>query len=301
MGRLALAQHGVVTLGQLEALGFSGRTVQQRERARRLHRIHQGTYSLLPGPVTVRAKFMAAVLASGPEAVLSHRSAAYLWGLVDDWEEPIHVTAPHRRGRSPGSVAAHRDGSLLPTDKTLRFGIPCTSLARTLLDYAGLAQEWELQKAVAQAEILRLLHMPTLRALLKRCRRRRGVARLRLLLDAIDPQAKRARSELERLFLGMCSRHDLPKPEVNVWLTAADGKRYQADFLWRDARLIVEADSRRFHDTHSAFVKDRKREQQLQLARWRVSRCTWEQVERESRLLAITIHGLLDLTSEHAG
>jgi hypothetical protein len=238
---------------------------------------------------------MAGVLACGPEAVLSHRSAAYLWGLVKDWEEPIDVTAPRRRGRSPGGVAAHRDSSLIGADKIIRFGVPCTSPARTLVDFAGVAQDWELQKAVAEAEVLRLLHMPTLRALLKRCRRRRGVARLRLALDAIHPQTKRARSELELLFLRMCARHELPSPEVNVWLSAADGKRYQADFLWRDAGLIVEADSRRFHDTHSAFVGDRKREQQLQLARWRVSRCTWEQVEREPRSLAATIRGLLDL------
>jgi predicted transcriptional regulator of viral defense system len=294
VGRLALSQYGLVTLGQLEGLGFSRRAIQQRERAGRLHRIHQGVYSLTPGAMTERGLFMAGVLACGPDAVLSHRSAAYLWGLVDEWEVPIDVTAPNRRGRSPGGVAAHRDGSLLPVDKTIRFGIPCTSLARTLLDYAAVAPEWELRKVVAQAEVLRLLDRPAMRALLKRCRRRRGVARLGLILDTIHPQTKRTRSELERLFLSMCAKAaDVPEPEVNVWLSGADGKRYQADFLWRDERLIVEADSRRFHDTDSAFVKDRKREQQLQLVGWRVSRCTWEEAEQEPRRLALTIQGLL--------
>jgi predicted transcriptional regulator of viral defense system len=288
-----MSQSGVVTLGQLEGLGFSRRAVQQRERAGRLHRVHQGIYSLTPGAMMERGAFMAAVLACGPDAVLSHRSAAYLWGLVDEWDLPIDVTAPNRRGRSPVGVAAHRDGSLRPVDKTVRFGIPCTSLARTLLDHAGVAQEWEVRRAVAQAEVLRLLHRPTMWALLKRCRRRRGVARLRLVLDTVHPQTKRTRSELERLFLVMCTKGRVPEPEVNVWISAADGKRYQADFLWWDDRLIIEADSRRFHDTDSAFVKDRKREQQLQLARWRVSRCTWEQVEQEPRVLAVTIRGLL--------
>jgi very-short-patch-repair endonuclease len=243
--------------------------------------------------MTQRGKFMAAVLACGPDAVLSHRSAAYLWGLVDSWEEPIDVTAPNRRGRSPEGVAAHRDGSLQPIDKTVVHGVPCTTVARTVLDFAGVAQEWEVRRVVAQAEVLGILDKPKLRALLKRSRRRRGVARLRLILDTIHPQTKRTKSELERLFLEMCAKRDLPEPEVNVWLPTPDGKRYQADFLWRDSKLIVEADSRRFHDTDSAFVSDRKRRQQLELAGWRVSQCTWEEVEREPRRLALTVQALI--------
>ncbi len=237
---------------------------------------------------------MAAVLACGPDAVLSHRSAAYLWGMVETWEEPIDVTAPRRRGRSPREVAAHRDGSLQPIDKTIRYGIPCTTVARTLLDFAAVAPEWEVRKAVAEAEVLRILDKPRLRALLKRSRRRRGVARLRLILDTIHPQTSRTRSELERLFLELCASKGVPDPEVNVWLPAPDGRRYQADFLWRHNRLIIEADSRRFHDTDSAFVANRKRQQQLELAGWRVSSCTWEEVEREPRRLALTVQGLLD-------
>jgi Protein of unknown function (DUF559) len=236
---------------------------------------------------------MAAVVACGPDAVLSHRSAAYLWGLVEDWDEPIDVTAPNRRGRSPDGVAAHRDRSLQPIDKTTHHGVPCTTVARTILDFAAVEPEWKVRKAVAQAEVLQILDQSKLRALLKRSRRRRGVARLRLILDSIHPQTKRTRSELERLFLEMCAKRDIAEPEVNVWLLAADGRRYQADFLWRDQKLIVEADSRRFHDTDSAFVDDRKRQQQLELAGWRVTRCTWEEVEQEPRRLALTVRGLI--------
>jgi predicted transcriptional regulator of viral defense system len=293
LGRLAVAQNGVVTLGQLEELGLTEDAIVKRVARGRLHRIHQRVYSLTPGVMTERGKFMAAVLACGPGAVLSHRSAAYLWGLVDSWEEPIDVTAPNRRGRSPDGVAAHRDGSLQPIDKTSLYGIPCTGVARTLLDFAGAAPDWEVRKAVAQAEVLQVLDKSKLRALLRRSRRRRGVARLRLILDTIHPQTKRTRSELERLFLELCANHKVPEPEVNVWLPAPNGRRYQADFLWRDHRFIVEADSRRFHDTDSAFVADRKRQQQLELAGWRVSRCTWEEVEREPRRLALTVNGLL--------
>jgi hypothetical protein len=225
--------------------------------------------------------------------VLSHRSAAYLWGLVDSWEEPIDVTAPNRRGRSPEGVAAHRDGSLQPIDKTTVHGIPCTTVARTILDFVGVEPEWKARKVVAEAEVLEILDKSKLRELLKRSRRRRGVARLRVILDTIHPQTKRTRSELERLFLEMCVKRSVPEPEINIWLPAPDGKRYQADFLWRGAHLIMEADSRRFHDTDSAFVSDRKRRQQLELAGWRVSQCTWEEVEREPRRLAQTVKGLL--------
>jgi very-short-patch-repair endonuclease len=121
---------------------------------------------------------------------------------------------------------------------------------------------------------------------------RRGVAKLRRLLEEIHPETKRTRSELERMFLGMCSRAGLPSPEVNVPLQVDRG-RLEADFLWRDAGLIVEADSRQFHDTDSAFLNDRRREQRLQLAGWRVSHCTWEQVEFEPTRLAQTIRLLL--------
>jgi predicted transcriptional regulator of viral defense system len=293
IARVCHGQHGLITLEQLEAHGLSVQAVHERLLAGRLHRIHQTVYSLTPQVMTQRGKFMAAVLACGPDAVLSHRSAAYLWGLVDSWEAPIDVTAPNRRGRCPDGVAAHRDGSLQPIDKTTLYGIPCTTVARTILDFAAVEPDWRLRKAVAQAEVLRILDKAKSRALLKRSCRRRGVARLRLVLDTIHPQTKRTRSELERLFLGMCEKGSVPEPEVNVWLPTPDGKRYQADFLWRDQGIIVEADSRRFHDTDTAFVEDRKRQQQLELAGWRVSRCTWEEVEREPRRLAVTVKGLI--------
>lgn len=296
-GEIALIchrQHGLITLAQLEANGLTPQTIHERVSAGRLHRIHQRVYSLTPGVMTERAKFMAAVLACGPDAVLSHRSAAYLWGLIDEFTEPIDVTAPSRRGRSPAGVAAHRDGSLQPIDRTILHGVPCTSLARTLLDFAGTAPEWELRRAVGQAEVLHLLDRRQMGALLRRGRRRRGVARLRLVFDTIHPQTRRTRSELERLFLAMCVAAGLPQPRVNVWVDAPGGSPLQADFLWRDAGLIVEADGREFHDTGTAFERDREREQRLQLAGWRVSRCTWSQVERESRRLAITIRALID-------
>ncbi len=165
-------------------------------------------------------------------------------------------------------------------------------MARALLDFAGVAPVWELRQVIGEAEVRRLLNHAEVRRLIKRHPGRRGVARLRMVLDEIHPQTKRTRSEMERLFLGMCTRAGLSQPEVNVWLDVGDG-RFQADFLWRPARLIMEADSRLFHDTGSAFLNDRRREQRLQLGGWRVSHCTWHEIEHEPRRLAETIRGLL--------
>jgi very-short-patch-repair endonuclease len=235
---------------------------------------------------------MAAVLACGPGAVLSHRSAAALWGIRENRRASIDVTAPNRRGRVPKGIDAHRDGSLASVDRTTLNGIPCTSAARTLLDIASVVPVWELRRAIAEAEVLRLLDFSAVRALIRRSRGRRGVARLRLLLEELDPATKRTRSELERRFLRMCTRAGLPRPEVNVSLDVGAGC-LEADFLWRDAGLIVEADSHRYHDTTSAFERDRRRDQRLQLAGWRVTRCTWAQVEHEPRALVKTIRCFL--------
>jgi very-short-patch-repair endonuclease len=128
---------------------------------------------------------------------------------------------------------------------------------------------------------------------LRRGRRRRGVARLRLIIDTLHPQTRRTRSELERRFLVLCETTGLPEPEVNVWLDVPGGGPLQADFVWRDARLIAETDGRRYHDTASARERDPRRAQRFELAGWRVSRCTRSQIEREPNQLATTVRGLL--------
>jgi very-short-patch-repair endonuclease len=280
------------------ALGLSERAIHQRVAAGRLHRVHQRVYSLEPELRGEKARFMAAVLACGPDAILSHRSAGELWEILAPEhreDAPIHVLAPNRRGRAPAGIVAHRDGSLAPGDRTVLHGIPCATVPRLLLDFAAEATIGELRRAVAQAEVRRSLRHPLARAVIRRNRGRRGVARYRLVLDGIHPDVKRTRSQLEVMFLLMCEAASLPRPEVNTRLRVAGGRRLEVDFLWRDARLVMEADSRRFHDTDSAFLTDRQREQALQLAGWRVSHCTWEQVEREPPRLAEVVRGLISL------
>jgi hypothetical protein len=243
---------------------------------------------------------MAAVLACGPSAVLSHRSAAALWGLRADDRTSIDVTAPNRRGRVPARIDAHRHNSLRPQDRTSVRGIPCTNVSRTLLDLAGVAAVHQLRSAISEAEVLGLFDSAAVQELMRCSRGRRGVARLRLLVSELDPQTASTRSELERRFLALCERVGLPPPEVNVPLEVA-GVSLTPDFLWRDARLVVEADGRKYHDTGTAFERDRRRDQRLMLAGWQVIRCTWRQVVDEPTDLARTLRKLLALQLRPTG
>lgn len=258
----------------------------------RLHRVHQGVYAVGHPLLTQRGRWMAAVLACGPEAVLSHRSAAALWELRQDGRGTVDVTAPGRRGRGPAGIDAHRFGSLRAADRASVAGIPCTSVPRTLLDLAAVATPRELGNAITRAEVLRLFDLAALREAIERARRRRGVARLRRAIASHDSNFELARGELERRFLSLCKRAELPRPEVNAPLVI-EGISIEADFLWRQARLVVEADGRKFHGTAGAFESDRRRDQQLVLAGWRAIRCTWRQIADEEAQLARTLRALI--------
>jgi very-short-patch-repair endonuclease len=235
---------------------------------------------------------MAAVLACGPGAVISHRSAVELWKLRDARRAPIDVTAPNRRGRIPSGIRSHRDDRMTTAERTEVFGIPCVSVSRALLDFAAVAPIWELRRAVSEAEVLGILDHTEVRRAVRRHRGRRGVARLRMVMDEIRPETKRTRSEMEREFLRLCERAGLPTPKVNMPMRVG-GRTQKPDFLWPSAGLIVEADSRTFHDTDSAFQVDRRREQRFQLAGWDVAHCTWEQIFQEPTALARTVRALL--------
>ncbi|MGB7589584.1 MAG: type IV toxin-antitoxin system AbiEi family antitoxin domain-containing protein [Solirubrobacterales bacterium] len=297
---MAERQHGVVSLDQMHAAGLTSTAVRQRARAGRLHRVHQGVYAVGHPLLSAEGRWMAAVLACGPGAVLSHRSAAALWGLRHTSRSLVDVTAPHRRGRAPEGIAAHRDGSLRAPDRTVVRGIPCTSLARTLLDLAGVVDVRELRSLITEAEVLHLFDLTALQEVMDRNRGRRGIARLRLVISEFDPRVELTRQELERRFLALCDRAGLPTPEINAPLEL-DGGNLIPDFLWREAGLIVETDGRQFHDTASAFERDRLRDQRLTLAGWRVIRCTWRQVVGEPAELARTVRTLLTQLTAHPG
>ena len=281
----------MVGLWQMEDLGLHVKAVDKRVAAGRLHRVHQGAYAVGHPLLSHRGHLMAAVLACGPGTVLSHRSAAYLHGILEDSRDRVDVIAPNRRGRSPDGIAAHRDGTLTPADQVVIDGIPCTSLARTLLDLAATQSPSTLRYAVTQAEVEKVFDLAEVVELLKRSKGRRGVARLRLAIELHDPQEQEARFELEKRLLRLFKRAALPRFEVNGHLVV-DGISIMPDFLWRDAHLIVEADSRRVHGTATAFEKDRLRDQRLALAGWTVIHATWHQVTHEPERLLQTLRTL---------
>jgi very-short-patch-repair endonuclease len=181
---------------------------------------------------------------------------------------------------------------LVSADRAVIDGIPCTSLARTLLDIAATASRETLRYAINQAEVERVFDLAEVVELLKRSKGRRGVARLRLGIEHHDPQETEARLELEKKLLRLFKRGKLDPPEVNGHLLV-EGVSLMPDFIWRDARLIVEADSRRVHGTATAFERDRERDQRLAAAGWTVIRVTWRQAIQEPERLLKTLRALL--------
>ncbi len=222
---------------------------------------------------------MAAVLACGHGARLSHVSAAVLHEVLSSAGSRIDVTIPrHTTLRRPG-IRVHRSMRLDRDDIACKKEIPCTSIARTLLDLAAVVPRGVVERACEQAELKRLVDWSAMEALLTRAAGRRGVCNLRAVLG--QPAATGVtRSELERRFLAVCRRAGLPSPASNEWLTVR-GEEIQVDFVWHGARLIVETDGFRTHGTRQAFRRDRSRDRLLSLAGWRVARFTLDEVTAE--------------------
>jgi very-short-patch-repair endonuclease len=233
---------------------------------------------------------MAAVLAYGPEAVLSHRSAAFLWGIVRSARTTIEVTAARKRSPQPG--IALRRSRLCADEITLQDGIPVTSVPRTLFDLAGVLPRDRLERAIEQAEVRQFADPLSLPDLLARHRGRRGAATLRAILADADTKPAATRSDLEDAFLAFLDRHSLPRPQVNVGIEVG-GRWVECDCIWRAHRLIVELDGRATHDTRAAFERDRARDRALNVAGWRVVRVTWRHLHADERQLAQDLRDLL--------
>jgi very-short-patch-repair endonuclease len=285
VARLAAQQHGVVSTRQLQALGLGRNAVGGRLRSGRLHRVHRGVYAVGHRGISQEGRCMAAVLACGSgmiavhattvldqwAAVVSHRSAASLWGLLPDGEGSVDVSilGPGGRRKRAG-IRLHRSLSLSPASATLHRAVPVTTPARTISDLRRSARDrrcavsaGDLRRAIRQAEVLGL---------------------------PIGSEAvgDRTRSELERTFLRLCRGHRLPRPEVNVRIGP-----FIVDFLWRDRMLIVETDGYRFHRGHSAFEHDRDRDLALRTLGYEVIRLSQRQVVEEPQQVADALQELL--------
>jgi Protein of unknown function (DUF559)/Transcriptional regulator, AbiEi antitoxin len=296
ISRLAERQHGVVSLPQLLSLGLSSRAVRDRVAVGRLTRLHRAVYAVGHGRLTKRGHWMAAVLAYGPTARLSHRSAAGLEGIRPDNRAKTDVTVPSRSARSRPGIDVHASTTLTEADVTIIDGIPCTTLPRTLLDLAEVVDERAVERAIGQAEVLRKFDLRAVNEVLSRAVGRRGAAVLRQVLAEYAGPTLTDR-ELEERFFALCRSAALPKPAVNEWITLDAGIAYKADFLWRAERLIVETDGWGSHGTRRAFENDRRRDRRLSVAGWTVVRFTWRDVEREPGDVTETLASLWEARS----
>jgi very-short-patch-repair endonuclease len=288
---LARRQHGVVERGQLMEVGVGDGAISARLRSGRLHRVHAGIYAVGHSLLTPLGRWMAAVLASGPDAVLSHRSAAALWGIRPSPHAIVDVTLPHK-GRSWDGVRRHHKP--LPADEVgVEEGIPVTSVPRTVLDVAAQAPEQVVEAMLREVEYRRLWDRLSLWDLLRRYPGRRGTRKVRLALERLEElPAGRFRSPLEERFLPFLRRHQLPAPRFNDWILLGE-KRFQVDCHWPDTRHIVELDGWSAHGTRSAFREDRARDRALRVAGYSVTRIVWAQLEDEPQAIAADLRSLL--------
>jgi hypothetical protein len=293
IARIAAGQHGVVSLDQLRGLGLSASGVRSRVAAGRLHRIHRAVFAVGAPLLATQGRWLAAVMSCGPGSVLSHVSAAALWGFRPTSRGVIDVTKRGRAGRRRSGIHLHRARGLQPEDVTVVQAVPCTSVGRTLLDLAEVVGRRGTQRALDQAEVLRVLDVRALEDLLGRSPGRAGTALLRAVLADRDPGRALTRSELEEAFLGICRRSGISEPEVNGRVVTPGGA-LEVDFVWRAKGLIVETDGHQTHGTRSAFERDRWRDQQLALAGWRAVRFTWRQLSDAPGDVAGTVRALLE-------
>ena len=220
---------------------------------------------------------MAAVLAGGADAVLSHSSAAAAWELRPIGAGAIHVTIPGDRGRERrAGIRVHRSQTLTPADTTVHRGIPITTPLRTLIDIAATLKGRPLEQALDRAEQLHLVDFAELR--------HARSPSLRAVLSRYTAGSTLTRSNLEERFLQLCDDHGLPRPETN---TRIEG--IEVDFVWRDKRLIVEVDGYEYHRSPAAFERDRERDVILTVAGWRVMRFTHAQIIRRPAWVAAAI------------
>ena len=274
----ARVQHTMVARRDLLAEGFGPDAIDFRLRRARLHRVFTAVYSVVPGRPAQEGWWMAAVLAAGPGAVLSHRAAAALYGM-----RPFggcEVTVPGDR-RPGGGIVVHR--ACLDRDEiTTRDGIPVTGVSRTLLDLAAQVPYEHLRRAARRAEQQRLADAVSLAELSARHPRRRGSANVRRLLA-------------DQTLTADTRSHRLPPPETNVLVEGLT-----VDALWREAGLVVELDSLAFHGDRAAFDSDRLRDRLLQREGWRSVRLTKRHLTRESRRTAQDLLAVLGRPSSRS-
>jgi very-short-patch-repair endonuclease len=272
---MAERQHGVVSIRQLIGpLGYSQGAVSRAAASGRLHRLHRGVYAVGYRKLSTHGHCLAATLACGPDALLSHLSAAWLWGISNRSPAPFHVTGPVRR-RSRLPVRIHHSQILESVDRAVVDSIPVTALPRTLLDVAATAPR-RLERLLDLAEQRGLFDLRAIESLLARAGGHHGVGPLRRALRIYLP-ADLTFSELERRFLAAVRRAGLPSPSANA---TVDG--FMLDVYWPELRFAVELDVFETHGSHASFESDRLRQEELKLHGVEMIRITGPRFDADS-------------------
>jgi very-short-patch-repair endonuclease len=276
IARVAGAQENVISRRQLLAAGLRRGAVDHRAKAGDLRLLHRAVYLLGAAPPTQRGRAWAAVLAVGEGAVVSHRTAAELWGILraGGGRDP-EVTVVGRNPRPRPGIIIHRSIDLPDWQIGDINGLPVTAVARVVCDLAGTESTNEVEHALQEARVHHHLTDAQLHAVISRTPTKQGAALLRRLLDAEDDRGY-TRSEAERMMRSHCRRADLAQPLANRFIEGL-----LVDFVWTRQRLIVEVDGYRTHGDRGAFERDRRRDQILTAAGYRVIRITWRQLTQE--------------------
>ncbi|HWF34427.1 MAG TPA: type IV toxin-antitoxin system AbiEi family antitoxin domain-containing protein [Solirubrobacteraceae bacterium] len=292
---LADRQHGVVARRQLIALGYTAREIERRIEAGRLHRVHRGVYAVGHRRLTRHGRWMAAVLACGPGAVLSHHDAAALHSLRRSASRKAIDVSTTGRHRSRPGLHVHNVRHLHPADCTTLDGIPVTSIHRTLLDYAEAARPQQLRWAFEAYDRMDLIDMRALDAVVARNPGRRGIKALSAL-TAVYRGASDTRSGNERRFLELIRKAGLPEPSVNVVVEGI-----VVDFFWPAQRLVFEVDSYTYHHTPADRAEDRRKERILTAAGCAVRRVTDSELETAPHAVVGDVEGALSACAAASG
>lgn len=291
IARLAERQYGVVSRRQLLSLGFSRREIEARIKTSRLNRLHPGVYAVGHRVIPREGRWMAAVLTSGPDAVLSHWSAAALWMIRPNARTRIDITVPHR---SRSSERIRRHLSQVPDDeRTVEEGVPVTTVPRTILDLAATESADVVENLLRESEYLQLSDGLSLPDLVERYPGKRGTRKLGLALVRLQEEPEgRKRSPLEERFAPFLRQHHLSLPRFND-LIVLGANRYTVDCHWPEVGQIVELDGWDGHSTRIAFREDRARDRRLRVAGYGITHITWNQLDDEPEAIAADLRVLL--------
>lgn len=294
----ASRQRGRISRDQLRDVGLSDTQIATWVESGRLHRVHRGVFAVGHVAEPPRAHLLAAVLAGGMGAAISHRSAAAHLGLLSWSPRDVDVMVPRTGERDRDGIRFHRPKIYGPQDRCVVDAIACTTVARTLVDLGAVLKLPQLERAVEQAELLRVLDVKAISDVLARISRPRGVRNLRRCLGTERLDASLARSNLERRFLRLCVDAGLPRPALQHPIEHVPGTWHKVDFAWPAIRLAFEVDGGAIHTTRTAARRDRRLDREIRATGWRVERFMEDDIVDTPEVVLAALRTLLSASRD---